>query len=92
MHFDCWALDLAFERAGRSMPARIAMIAITTRSSISVKPEFRGFVVQDCGDFPTFGSMCIKMAKGAAKRVRFESRSGDDIENSPLRSEQCFFT
>ncbi len=36
------AIDLAFDfallRAGKSMPARMAMMAITTRSSISVKP------------------------------------------------------
>jgi len=33
------ALSFALERAGRSMPARMAMMAITTRSSISVKPD-----------------------------------------------------
>ena len=46
----CWpfreaiwcAVDSAFERAGRSISTRIAMIAITTRSSISVNPV--GFV------------------------------------------------
>jgi hypothetical protein len=34
------ALALAAERAGSSIAARIAMIAITTRSSISVKRLF----------------------------------------------------
>ncbi len=33
-----WALLLALASAGRSMPAKIAMIAITTSNSISVKP------------------------------------------------------
>src|SRR5438552_1164351 len=33
-----WALPLAFARAGRSMPARIAIMAITTSSSMRVKP------------------------------------------------------
>src|SRR4051812_16754559 len=36
------ALDFARERAGRSMPARIAMMAMTTRRSMSVKPRWEG--------------------------------------------------
>src|SRR5690606_4981716 len=39
MHLVCCALALALARAGSSMLARIAMIAITTRSSIRVKPR-----------------------------------------------------
>jgi hypothetical protein len=35
------AFSLALLKAGNSMPARIAMIAMTTRSSMSVKPERR---------------------------------------------------
>src|ERR1039457_6812325 len=35
-----WAFFLAAARAGRSMAARIAMIAMTTRSSISVNAFF----------------------------------------------------
>src|SRR5689334_4335913 len=38
-----WALILAFDNAGRSMAARIAIIAMTTSNSIKVKP-FRPFV------------------------------------------------
>ena len=34
-----WALVLDLAKAGRSIPARMAMIAITTSSSISVKPS-----------------------------------------------------
>src|SRR2546426_2217173 len=34
---DC-AFDLAFDSAGKSSPARMAMMAMTTRSSIKVKP------------------------------------------------------
>src|SRR5438067_2451922 len=37
----CWALALARARAGNSIAARIAMIAITTRSSIKVKAARR---------------------------------------------------
>ena len=37
-----WALVLALARAGRSMPARIAMMAMTTRSSIKVNAALRG--------------------------------------------------
>jgi hypothetical protein len=36
-------LLFAFAKAGRSMPARIAMIAITTSNSIRVKAPFFGF-------------------------------------------------
>jgi len=38
MHDMPCALVLAFERAGKSMPARMAMMAMTTSSSIKVKP------------------------------------------------------
>src|SRR6266540_3741624 len=40
-HLICWAFCLALLKAGRSMPARIAMMAITTKSSINVKPLTR---------------------------------------------------
>src|SRR2546425_5181446 len=33
-----WALDLARDRAGKSNPAKMAMMAITTKSSMSVNP------------------------------------------------------
>src|SRR6516225_1173276 len=39
MHRMPCALVLALARAGNSIPARIAMIAITTSNSIKVKPE-----------------------------------------------------
>jgi hypothetical protein len=38
-HDMAWALDFALANAGRSIAARIAMIAITTSNSISVKAE-----------------------------------------------------
>ena len=38
MHPVCLAFSLALERAGKSMPARMAMMAMTTNSSMSVKP------------------------------------------------------
>jgi hypothetical protein len=41
MHKIPVALVFALESAGRSMPARMAIIAITTRSSINVNPEAR---------------------------------------------------
>src|SRR5512138_3611665 len=37
-----WALALALANAGNSMPARMAMMAITTSSSMRVKPAGRG--------------------------------------------------
>jgi hypothetical protein len=39
MHMMPWALVLALARAGKSIPARIAMMAITTKSSIKVNPD-----------------------------------------------------
>src|SRR5438876_755394 len=41
MHIMPWALSLDLLRAGRSIAARMAMMAITTSSSISVQPESR---------------------------------------------------
>ena len=40
MHWMACARFFAWFRTGRSMPARIAMIAITIKSSISVKDGF----------------------------------------------------
>ena len=39
MHRMAWALTLAAVSAGNNIAARMAMMAITTRSSISVKPR-----------------------------------------------------
>jgi hypothetical protein len=36
-HLIAWALALPLPRAGNSKPARMAMMAMTTKSSISVK-------------------------------------------------------
>src|SRR6266498_2317968 len=45
-HLTVWAFALALPKAGKSSPARIAMIAITTSNSISVKaPEHRRLAV-----------------------------------------------
>jgi hypothetical protein len=41
MHLIWWALDFALASAGKSMPARIAMMAMTTSNSIRVNPERR---------------------------------------------------
>src|SRR6476660_5366795 len=37
----CWAFNFAPDRAGKSIAARIAIIAMTTSSSISVKAQVR---------------------------------------------------
>src|SRR6476660_1741286 len=39
VHLIAWAFALALLSAGRSMPAKMAIIAITTSSSIKVKPD-----------------------------------------------------
>src|SRR5437762_9336398 len=43
MHMMPWALVLALAKAGRSSPAKMAMMAITTNNSIRVKPFVRAF-------------------------------------------------
>src|ERR1035437_1616204 len=40
-HWICFALSFTLARAGRSMAARMAMMAITTRSSINVNAGWR---------------------------------------------------
>jgi len=37
----CWALAFALPKAGNNIAARIAMMAITTSSSINVNPPCR---------------------------------------------------
>jgi len=41
-HAMAWPLDLASDKAGKSMSARIAMMAMTTSSSTRVKAERGG--------------------------------------------------
>jgi hypothetical protein len=43
MQLMVWAFRLALAKAGRSMPARMAIIAMTTNNSINVKPLGRRF-------------------------------------------------
>src|SRR5438128_2498241 len=43
-HLVVHALCLAFAKAGKSIDAKSAMIATTTKSSISVKPRRLGFI------------------------------------------------
>jgi hypothetical protein len=45
MHFTCLARSLALASAGNKSDARMAMIAITTKSSISVKAYGQAVVV-----------------------------------------------
>src|ERR1051325_9163210 len=67
-HFTWFARALAFASAGRSIAARMAMIAMTTRSSISVNPlEARGIVV---GDFLTFILIFYRGATRAGRKTQ----------------------
>jgi len=50
---ELWALSLARDKAGRSRPARMAMMAITTSNSISVKPRTT-LVLSDLGGVEFF--------------------------------------
>src|SRR5213594_2606231 len=45
-----WALVLALANAGKSSPARIAMIAMTTSSSMRVKARLKDCRIEDIGD------------------------------------------
>ena len=47
----CWALRLALASAGRSIAAKMAMMAITTNSSMRVKPRRGGRLVFEKMDF-----------------------------------------
>jgi len=44
----CWPFDFARDNAGSNIAARMAMIAITTKSSINVNPACRVFLVIAC--------------------------------------------
>ena len=46
-----WALDFAPDKAGSSMEASTAMIAITTSNSISVNPTIRARFLGNLGNF-----------------------------------------
>jgi hypothetical protein len=50
------AFDLARDNAGSSMPAKIAMMAITTNNSISVKPR-RAWTCRQI--FMLLGQSCV---------------------------------
>ena len=61
----CLAFDFALERAGKSMAARMAMIAMTTSSSIKVKPVTI-LVPEGVSEWCAFGSakhVCICVCK-----------------------------
>src|SRR5262245_8684758 len=50
VHWRRWALALALANAGRSIAARMAMIAMTTRSSLRVHPQVgSGVSIVACG-------------------------------------------
>jgi hypothetical protein len=67
-----WALVLAFDRAGRSMPARIAMIAMTTSSSMRVKPgQPEGIRARHAGKVVRIGRI-----EGCADRKEKPARLG----------------
>src|SRR5882724_1647054 len=72
MHEIAWALIFALLSAGSNNEARIAMMAITTRSSISVKAwrVFDGDLIRSNPASPAqlcvfFGILCFKINKGA---------------------------
>ena len=61
-------LALALAKAGSSMPARIAMIAITTSSSMSVKPN------RDRGWAPSPGDVRVVVIKVCFASILPEKR------------------
>ncbi len=85
MHLIWWALPLAFESAGNNMPARMAMIAITTSNSISVKAErasllkvpdwFEAVSINGLYDKGRVGGECkVKMGVSICLRSRKSSK------------------
>src|SRR5215469_17652535 len=72
------ALDLAFASAGRSRAARIAIMAMTTKSSINVNPEGRERFIQVDGKslqrtgarIPDVGGLIINRILGQRLRGR----------------------
>src|SRR3954468_6036446 len=92
MHEMPWAFVFAFASAGRRMPARIAIIAITTRSSMSVKPEWREWRM---GTFiiSVFGLGCLEQYKRASGRANVSfGRTGWWLRGTATGAEKRNFT
>src|SRR5258708_32893407 len=87
MHEIAWALIFALLNAGNNNEARIAMMAITTRSSISVKARrvFDGDLIRSNPASPVqlgvfFGILCFKINKGAKNGEKFISGIMDSLK------------
>src|SRR2546422_909576 len=67
-HAVCRALPRAWAKTGKRMAARMAIMAITTSNSISVKPFGRGFMsgtsVEDPGAGPALSASDGRFAGG----------------------------
>ena len=85
-----WARALAFCRAGRSMEASIAMMAMTTRSSISVKARPKRFAVS----FFIFFPPCIETFSILLQRRRgnFLLTSGFHPTSREGTPAHCYYT
>src|SRR5438876_1904228 len=85
-HLTIWAFPLALPKAGKSSPARIAMMAITTSNSINVKPsEQRRLAVSfpefDGGDFMSI--WCGRRINQLCKLQAHESSDPKAMEPRP---------
>ena len=83
------ALDLALDKAGRSIPARIAMMAMTTRSSIKVKPCLLSSGLSrarcECGIFMTLLNGCVGSEKNCSRTYWFYNVIYPNLESMTHR-------
>src|SRR5262245_42502366 len=75
----CWPLDLARDNAGKSMAAKMAMIAITTSNSIRVKARRGRFSLE------TVVGLFISAYKKGQQPAGFAQPSPADKRNLFLR-------
>src|SRR6266700_1117377 len=68
-HLTVWACALALLKAGNSIAARIAIMAITTSNSINVKPAEQRRPAVAFGEFEG-GSFILGLSRGAPQRQR----------------------
>src|ERR1043166_1169475 len=84
---DCLACSLAFFRAGKRRAAKMAMMAMTTNSSMSVKAreEGKGGRLEDCecDGLPSFHSSILPLLLTAAASASSASRPAQADRTHP---------
>src|SRR5438094_2024413 len=76
----CLDFSFAADNAGRSRPARIAIIAMTTSSSIKVKPQRgREGAARENGSAPGLGVFTPRSPMKGWRRALFELIMGESV-------------